>query len=503
MSTDTQDQHSVRQDKLAELRETGWCYPNDKRPSITASELHAMFPTVQGDDGSIQGESITDETVHMLCGRIMTARYMGKAAFMTIQDRSSKIQVYLRSNDIGEALFGQAKTWDLGDILWIKGHMFRTKMGELTVWASDASLLTKSLRPLPDKFHGLQDQEQRYRQRYVDLMVNERSRQVFQQRSKLIRLMRDFFDARDYLEVETPMMHPIAGGAIARPFTTHHNTLDMELFLRVAPELYLKRLIVGGFERVYEINRNFRNEGISTRHNPEFTMIEFYQAYADYRDLMALTNELFQFLGKHLLEDGKAQYGDDVIDFSQPIKDMTMDDAILMYHPELNIGQLNHKEELKAYMQSQGLETPEHFVLEQRKLYLFEETVEAQLIQPIFITGYPAISSPLARKSDDNPNLTDRFELFIAGQEVANGFSELNDPEDQAERFAQQMKEKALGDHEAMPYDEDYIRALEYGMPPTAGQGIGVDRLAMILTNTHTIRDVILFPTLRNKPVED
>jgi lysyl-tRNA synthetase class 2 len=492
MSTDTQDQHSVRQEKLAELRQSGWCYPNDKQPSITAAKLHESF-------GAEVDAEITDKAKYMLCGRIMTARYMGKAAFITLQDRSGKIQVYLRLNDVGAELFEQAKSWDLGDILWVKGHMFRTKVGELTVWASDASLLTKSLRPLPDKFHGLQDQEQRYRQRYVDLIVNEGSRAVFQKRSQLIRLMRGFFDDRSYLEVETPMMHPIAGGAVARPFTTHHNTLDMELFLRVAPELYLKRLVVGGFERVYEINRNFRNEGISTRHNPEFTMIEFYQAYANYRDLMALTNELFQYLAKHMLDGGKAQYGEYEIDFSKPIAEMTMDEAILKYNESLDVATLSDVDKLTEYMQSLELKIPEHFVLEQRKLFLFEETVEAQLIQPVFITGYPAISSPLARRSDDNPLLTDRFELFIAGQEIANGFSELNDPEDQAQRFVQQMEEKAQGDHEAMPYDEDYIKALEYGLPPTAGQGIGIDRLVMILTNTHTIRDVILFPTLRNK----
>jgi lysyl-tRNA synthetase class 2 len=492
MSTDTQDQHSVRQEKLAELRQSGWCYPNDKQPSITAAKLHESF-------GAEVDAEITDKAKYMLCGRVMTARYMGKAAFITLQDRSGKIQVYLRLNDVGAELFEQAKSWDLGDILWVKGHMFRTKVGELTVWASDASLLTKSLRPLPDKFHGLQDQEQRYRQRYVDLIVNEGSRAVFQKRSQLIRLMRGFFDDRSYLEVETPMMHPIAGGAVARPFTTHHNTLDMELFLRVAPELYLKRLVVGGFERVYEINRNFRNEGISTRHNPEFTMIEFYQAYANYRDLMALTNELFQYLAKHMLDGGKAQYGEYEIDFSKPIAEMTMDEAILKYNESLDVATLSDVDKLTEYMQSLELKIPEHFVLEQRKLFLFEETVEAQLIQPVFITGYPAISSPLARRSDDNPLLTDRFELFIAGQEIANGFSELNDPEDQAQRFVQQMEEKAQGDHEAMPYDEDYIKALEYGLPPTAGQGIGIDRLVMILTNTHTIRDVILFPTLRNK----
>jgi len=483
----TQDQHKVRKEKLAQLRNDQWAFPNDKKPSITADALHQRY------------KDSVDEDMHCVAGRLMTTRYMGKAAFFTIQDRSGQIQVYLRLNDIGEALFNAAKSWDLGDIIWIEGHVFRTKMGELTVWAKSISLLTKSLRPLPDKYHGLQDQEVRYRQRYVDLMVNESSREVFKKRSQLIRVLRDFFDHQDYLEVETPMMHPIAGGAIARPFVTHHNTLHMDLFLRVAPELYLKRLVVGGFERVYEINRNFRNEGISTRHNPEFTMIEFYQSYADYRDLMALTNQLFLKIAEVMTESGTVQYQDHVIDLSKPIEEMTMDEAVLKYHPELTQAILQDNENLIAYLKSQKLDIPVGKNAMALKVYLFEETVENQLIQPVFITEYPAVSSPLARRSDHNPEITDRFELFIAGQEIANGFSELNDPEDQAERFALQMEQKAEGDHEAMPYDEDYIRALEYGMPPTAGQGIGIDRLVMILTNTPTIRDVILFPTLRPK----
>jgi lysyl-tRNA synthetase, class II len=486
----TQDQHEVRKQKLDLLREEGWSFPNDKKPDITAANLHQKYP----DE--------VDDQVYMICGRVMTTRYMGKAAFFTLQDRSGQIQIYLRADELGSDAFEQVKSWDLGDIIWVKGSVFRTKVGELTVRASVVNLLTKSLRPLPDKYHGLQDQEMRYRQRYIDLIVNESSRGVFKKRSQLVKLLRDFFDNRDYLEVETPMMHPIAGGAIARPFTTHHNTLHMDLFLRVAPELYLKRLVVGGFERVYEINRSFRNEGVSTRHNPEFTMIEFYQAYADYRDLMAITNALFTEISDKMTENGMITYQSHQIDLSKNIAEMTMDEAVLKHHPQLTLESLGDQKKLMSYLKEQGIAVEAKSAAE-LKLQLFEETVEELLIQPIFITDYPAISSPLARRSDGNADLTDRFELFIAGQEVANGFSELNDPEDQASRFKHQMEQKIKGDHEAMPYDEDYIRALEYGMPPTAGQGIGIDRLVMILTNTPTIRDVILFPTLKTKSQSD
>lgn len=485
-----QDQRSVRKEKLDHLRTLGQAYPNQLKPDTLSAVLHEKYDAI---------DQIEDEAQYILCGRIMTARYMGKAAFLSIQDRAGKIQVYCRANDLGVDIFNDIKTWDLGDIIYVKGHVFRTKMGELTLWANTLKMVTKSLRPMPDKFHGLQDQEMRYRQRYVDLMVNEQSRDVFRKRVELIKVMRDFFNERDYMEVETPMMHPIAGGAVARPFMTHHNTLHMDLFLRVAPELYLKRLVVGGFERVFEINRNFRNEGISTRHNPEFTMIEFYEAYADYQDLMTLTNQLFQKIAMHLTENGKVTYQSHEIDFSKPIEQMTVSEAVLKHHSDLTEGDLSNLEALSHYMSKQAIDVPAHFTAEQAMLLLFEETVEKHLIQPIFITGYPAVVSPLARRSDANPELTDRFELFIAGQEIANGFSELNDPEDQAARFAHQMEQKAHGDHEAMPYDHDYITALEHGMPPAAGQGIGIDRLVMILTDTPTIKDVILFPTLKHK----
>lgn len=486
----SQDQRRVRLQKLQVMRENNWCFPNQYKPTIDMKSLLGI-----SEDPQVQEKKKN----YALCGRIMRARYMGKAAFLTLQDASGQMQIYIRANDVSQAVFEDIKTWDLGDIIWVKGHVFRTKVGELTLWVADIALLVKSLRPLPDKFHGLQDQETRYRRRYVDLMVNEQSREVFIQRAALIKLMRNFFDEVGYLEVETPMMHPLAGGAVAKPFVTHHNALNMPLYLRIAPELYLKRLVVGGFERVYEINRNFRNEGLSTRHNPEFTMIEFYQAYADYRDLMELTNRLFRKIAEQLTENGVVTYQGTQIDFSKPILEMTMDEAILAYHPALSQEQLRDVDALSGYIRSKNIVCGEGLEIGQMKLHLFEETVEHQLIQPVFITGYPAVVSPLARRSDHDPSVVDRFELFIAGQEVANGFSELNDPIDQDQRFKQQMAEKDKGDEEAMNYDEDYIQALEYGLPPTAGQGIGIDRLVMILTNTPTIRDVILFPTLRPK----
>lgn len=478
------NQHDIRLEKLSKLREKGIAYPNHLKPDVNISTLLSRY------------EDKEDDQVYQLCGRILTARYMGKAAFLTIKDYSGQLQLYIRADTIGIEAFELLKSWDLGDIIWAKGTMFRTKVGELTVKVQAVELLTKALRPLPDKHKGLQDQELRYRRRYVDLIANEKSAEVFRKRSLLLKTLRKFFDDRGYLEVETPMMHPIAGGAVAKPFVTHHNALDMPLFLRVAPELYLKRLVVGGFDRVYEINRSFRNEGLSTRHNPEFTMIEFYQAYADYKDLIEMTGALFAQIAEAMTDDGKIQYQGHTIDLLKPIAVQSMDESIMAIHP--TIKDLDDEKGLREYLQSKKLRHDfEH--IEEMKLELFEETVEATLIQPTFITGYPSLVSPLARRNDDNPALADRFELFIAGKEIANGFSELNDPEDQANRFKQQVAQKAKGDDEAMPYDEDYIMALEYGMPPTAGQGIGIDRLLMLLTDTPTIRDVILFPTLRAK----
>ena len=421
---------------------------------------------------------------------------MGKASFFHIQDVSGRLQIYIKSNDLPE-LYEQFKHWDLGDIVGVKGELFKTNTGELTLNAEHIELLTKSLRPLPDKFHGLADQEIKYRKRYVDLIANEDSRKTFLIRSRLIQAFRVFMDENQFLEVETPMMHPIPGGAVARPFVTHHNSLDMTMYLRIAPELYLKRLVVGGFERVYEINRNFRNEGISTRHNPEFTMVEFYQAYADYNDLMRFTEHLLQYLCDEVLGSRQVDYQGHLLDFNKPFSRMSVKEAILQYHPEIKMQQLDTIENCRSVLQGFALSYKKTDGLGKLQMILFEERVEHLLIQPTFVTGYPTEISPLARRSDADPEVTDRFEFFIAGREIANGFSELNDAEDQAERFHRQVADKDDGDLEAMHFDSDYIEALEYGMPPTAGEGIGIDRLVMLFTNAQSIRDVILFPHLR------
>ncbi|HHL3491814.1 TPA: lysine--tRNA ligase [Legionella pneumophila] len=487
---DESEVYHIRKQKLAELRTGGFNFPNKFRREHLADALLKQY-------SETEKETLEQKHVKVsVAGRIVLRRIMGKASFFHIQDVSGRIQVYLRSNDLPE-VYEQFKHWDLGDIVGVQGELFKTNTGELTINAEHVELLTKSLRSLPDKFHGLADQELKYRKRYVDLIANEDSRRTFLIRSHLIKAFREFMDDNRFLEVETPMMHPIPGGALARPFVTHHNTLDMTMYLRIAPELYLKRLVVGGFERVYEINRNFRNEGISTRHNPEFTMLEFYQAYSDYNDLMNFTEQLFHYLCDKVLGTRQIEYQGQVIDFNKSFGRLSVKEAILKYHPDMKAQQLETVEGCRTLLNDLGLPYKETDGLGKLQIILFEETVEHQLFQPTFITEYPTEISPLARRSDTNPEVTDRFEFFIAGREIANGFSELNDAEDQAERFRRQVEEKDAGDLEAMHFDSDYIEALEYGLPPTAGEGIGIDRLVMLFTNSQSIRDVILFPHLR------
>lgn len=490
---DLNEQLLQRKQKLTNLRSKGQPFPNHFRRSDLAKNIHAQYEHID----ATELENIHKEV--QVAGRIMMRRIMGKASFVHIQDVSGKIQLYVRKDDLPEGTYDEFLDWDIGDIIGAKGIVFKTKTGELSVKVTNIELLTKTLRPLPDKWHGLTDQETRYRQRYLDLIVNEKSRHVFQTRVKIIQLMRDFFNNNDFIEVETPMMHVIPGGAAARPFITHHNTLDMELFLRIAPELYLKRLVVGGFERVYEINRNFRNEGLSTRHNPEFTMIEFYQAYADYTDMMDLTEALLKMLTEEILGTTQVPYQGQVFDFGKPFARLTIPQSLAKYNQDMTSEQINNKEQLVQYMKSRGYNVEPIWGLGRLQFELFEHTVEDKLLDPTFIIEYPTEVSPLARKNDNNPEVTDRFELFVGGREIANGFSELNDPEDQAERFREQVANKDAGDLEAMHYDADYIRALEYGLPPTAGEGIGIDRLVMLLTDSASIRDVILFPHMRKE----
>lgn len=487
---DESEVYHIRKQKLADLRSSGFNFPNQFRRDDYAADLLEKY-------SENEKEALAEKHVKAsVAGRIVLRRVMGKASFFHIQDVTGRIQIYIRENDLPEQ-YEQFKHWDLGDIVGVKGELFKTNTGELTLNAESIELLTKSLRPLPDKFHGLADQELKYRKRYVDLIANEDSRRTFLIRSRLIQAFRSFMDSHAFLEVETPMMHPIPGGAIARPFVTHHNTLDMTMYLRIAPELYLKRLVVGGFERVYEINRNFRNEGVSTRHNPEFTMVEFYQAYADYKDLMNFTEEMMQYLCDTVIGTRQVDYQGQIIDFNQPFQRLTVKESILKYHPSISASQLENIDDCRALIKSLGFSYQDSFGLGKLQMVLFDEMVEHLLIQPTFITAYPTEISPLARRSDNDPEVTDRFEFFIGGRELANGFSELNDAEDQAERFHIQVKEKDAGDMEAMHFDSDYIEALEYGMPPTAGEGIGIDRLVMLFTNSQSIRDVILFPHLR------
>lgn len=490
---DTNSVIEIRREKLAKLRQKGNPFPNSFRREDYADDLHIKY------DGKTKEELAQVEINVVVAGRIMMQRNMGKASFVQIQDKSAKIQLYIRKNDIKEGLYDEFKDWDIGDIVGARGKLFKTKTGELSIHVTDIELLTKSLRPLPDKWHGLSDQEIRYRQRYVDLIVNEASRGVFVTRTKIVQALRNYLNSQDFMEVETPMMQVIPGGATARPFVTHHNALDMDMYLRIAPELYLKRLVVGGFERVYEINRNFRNEGVSTRHNPEFTMLEFYAAYADYTYAMELTEGMIKEATQAAFGKLEFEYQNIKLDFAKPFARLSLKQAVLDYNSDLDEAILEDKAKLLAYCKSKGLEFDEKFGLGKLQLELFEATVEEKLLQPTFITQYPTEVSPLARKNDDDPTVTDRFELFIVGRELANGFSELNDAEDQADRFKQQVEQKDAGDLEAMHYDSDYICALEYGMPPTTGLGIGVDRLVMLLTDSASIRDVVLFPHMRRR----
>lgn len=488
-----QDQRAQRLAKLASWRAAAQAFPNDVGVLHTAVQVQALWAE-QGEEAAAEAAPML--TVHV-AGRQMMRRLMGKASFVTMQDGTGRLQLYVRKDAVGEATYAAFKDWDLGDIIEAEGTLFLTQSGELSLRCTRVRLLVKALRPLPDKHHGLHDQALCYRQRYLDLLVNPTSRQRFLRRTAVIQAIRAFLDARDFLEVETPMMQPLAGGAAARPFATHHNTLDLPLYLRIAPELYLKRLVVGGFERVYEINRNFRNEGISTRHNPEFTMLEFYQAYATYEDLMDLSEVLLRQVAETVLGTVVLAHQGQTIDLAQPFRRLTMLEAILQQHPGLTAADLQTPAAAAAVAERLEVPISAQDGLGKIQLEIFEKTVEPSLQQPTFITAYPAEVSPLARRNDQDPRVTDRFELFIAGREIANGFSELNDPEDQAERFQAQLAAKAAGDEEAMAYDEDYIAALEVGLPPTAGEGIGIDRLVMLLTDAPSIRDVILFPLLR------
>ena len=473
------------------LREAGNAFPNDFHRNALAEELLLAF-------GQHEGEHLVEEAVDVaVAGRMMVKRVMGKASFIKLQDRSGQIQVRLERDRLPEGTYQGFKKWDVGDIVGASGKLFKTQTGELTVMADEVRLLTKSLRPLPEKFHGLADTETRYRQRYVDLIMNESSRDVFRKRSAIVAYIRAFLDSQDFLEVETPMMQTTPGGAIARPFRTHHNALDMELFLRIAPELNLKRLIVGGFERVYEINRNFRNEGVSTQHNPEFTMLELYRAYAEYTDLMDMTEALLHGMADAVLGTTALEYQGETFDFGKPFARMTVEEVIMTCNDKLDGDRLRDRDYLAGICGELGIPVEDGYGAGKLQVEIFEKTGEHRLREPTFVTQYPTEVSPLSRRNDDDPFVTDRFELFIAGREIANGFSELNDSEDQADRFRAQVANREQGDEEAMAFDYDYIRALEYGMPPTAGIGVGIDRVVMLMTDSPSIRDVLLFPHMR------
>lgn len=481
-----------RRQKLAQMREAGVAFPNDFRRDALAAEIAAEY-------GDKDAEWFGNNTVRVkVAGRMMGKRVMGKASFAHIQDMSGRLQLFVQRDALPEGIYPAFKSWDMGDIICAEGALFVTKTGELSVKVDNIRILTKALRPLPEKFHGLTDQEIRYRQRYLDLIMNEDSRDTFIVRSRIVQFIREFLNRRSFLEVETPMMQSIPGGATARPFTTHHNALDMQLYLRIAPELYLKRLVVGGYERVYEINRSFRNEGLSTRHNPEFTMLEFYEAYADYEDLMDTTEALLREMAEFILGGTSVAYQGEQFDFGKRFTRMSVKESILHFNPDLPAGDLDDLAAARVMAEKLDIPIKDSYGLGKIQVEIFEKTVEHRLMDPTFITAYPTEVSPLARRNDDDPFVTDRFEFFVGGREIANGFSELNDPEDQAERFRKQVEDKEAGNIEAMHYDADYVCALEHGMPPTAGEGIGIDRLVMLFTDSASIRDVLLFPHMRH-----
>ncbi|WP_455205439.1 lysine--tRNA ligase [Kaarinaea lacus] len=480
-----------RKEKLSAMRDVGIAYPNTFRRDALAVELHDLYGEKSNDELAAQPVRVK------VAGRMMTRRIMGKNTFAHIQDMTGQIQLFIGRDELPEGFYSDFKRWDIGDIVGAEGTVFITNKGELSVRVNSIELLSKCLRPLPEKYYGLADQETKYRQRYLDLIMSEDTRRTFRVRTAVINYMRQYLIEHKYLEVETPMMHSIPGGATARPFKTFHHALDMELFLRIAPELYLKRLVVGGFERVFEINRNFRNEGLSTRHNPEFTMVEFYQAYADYHDLMDLTEDMLRGMAQQIHGSTTVSYQGEDYDFGKPFTRMSVFESILHFNPDIKSAQLQDLTEAKKIAAQLEIPLQESYGLGKVQIEIFEKTVEHRLKEPTFITAYPTEVSPLARCNDDNPFVTDRFEFFVAGREIANGFSELNDPEDQADRFRKQVEEKDAGDNEAMHYDADYIVALEHAMPPTAGEGIGIDRLVMLFADKPSIRDVLLFPHMR------
>ena len=496
MSEKKEDQNKLikeRRSKLSSLRESGFNFPKPIPIDSYCIDLNNNHEESSKEDL----ENLNKEVA--IGGRMMAKRIMGKSSFSKIKDGTSSIQIFINSKNVSEELYEQFKTYDVGDILWVKGTLFKTKTDELTINANEIELLTKSLRPLPEKYHGLTDTETRYRKRYLDLIMSDESRDVFENRSKIITTIRKYLNEQEILEVETPMMQPIPGGAIARPFVTHHNTLDKDFYLRIAPELYLKRLVVGGMHRVYEINRSFRNEGVSTQHNPEFTMLELYLAFASYEEIMTLVEEMVIEISKDLYGSTTITYQDKEYDLSGPYKRITLEESVMEFNPDMNREKLRDQHYLLGVCKKLKIKNSKDMPAGKLLLEIFEKTVEEHLIEPTFITAYPKDVSPLSRANDEDPWLVDRFEFFIAGRELANGFHELNDPDDQSQRFKDQVKERDSGDDEAMVYDEDYIEALEYGMPPTSGLGVGIDRLTMIFTDKPSIRDVLLFPHMRNK----